>query len=356
MAKENQSATPWKNGYYRMQGLPSFIFTVQGEHVMQEGVSGKATNHADIPLNYGTWKFGDFGEAQADIAKVAGKKNANIEYNLWGGLIAGKGIVSDDGKKVTFWGVANAVDTFEWESEESIKALKESGDPADAPPSHHKVQPDNQGSFLFVSGAPGLGKSTTGHILSKKSGYVYYEGDCFWMNVNPYIPPEAVEPSLASVKQNFLKGVSQERIDALKDAEPEFNNMVDGREYNMEKLCRGYSLMSTDICNERRRLGGDWAIAQAVPTRALRDHIRAELGPDVVFVVLHMTKTDQEARIKARHGDNEEGKGLNDMLLKAYTIYEPAADDEPNTLDVRITPDMTPDDVHVKILNMLKAK
>ena len=180
--------------------------------------------------------------------------------------------------------------------------------------------------------------------------------DCFFSHLNPYIPPEAKEPTLASLKQNFLKGVSQERIDATSYAETEFMTMLDGGEYDMEKICRCYSAMAKDILSERKRLGGDWAIAQAVPSRVLRDHLRNELGPDLVFVVLHMTKEDQEARVKRRHGDNEEGKGLNDMLTKAFEFYEPATDDEPNALDVRVTPDMTADDVVDKILYMLKSK
>ena len=67
-----------------------------------------------------------------------------------------------------------------------------------------------------------------------------------------------------------------------------------------------------------------------------------------------MTKEAQEKRIKARHG--EESGGLNDWLIKAYNIYEPAAEDEPNTLDVRVTPEMTPDDVVEKILQCLKNR
>ena len=65
-----------------------------------------------------------------------------------------------------------------------------------------------------------------------------------------------------------------------------------------------------------------------------------------------MTREDQEARIKARHGT--ENSSVNDMLLKCYDVYEPAGEDEPNTLDVLVTPEMTRDDVVNKILNMLK--
>ena len=354
MSKEIQKTLPWKNGFYRMKSMPSLILTVTGENVTIEGVSGRPTNFDDDPNAKGTWKYGDFGDASEDVAKAAGKPKYNVDINLWQGALGGKGIVSDDGKKITFFGVSNAVDSFEWESDEAIIALKETGDPVDCPPSDYKIQPENQGLFLFISGAPGLGKSTTGHLLSKKAGFVYYEGDCFWLNLNPYVPADAKEPTLAAMAQNFLKGVPQARLDACAGAEQDFEALTEGKLCDQKKLLDLYSIMAKDIGKERRRMGGDWAVAQAVPTRILRDHIRRELGPDLVFVVLHMTKEDQERRIKARHGEGSEG--LNDYLFKAYNIYEPAAEDEPMTLDVRVTPDMTPDDVVNKILQCLKNK
>ena len=65
-----------------------------------------------------------------------------------------------------------------------------------------------------------------------------------------------------------------------------------------------------------------------------------------------MSKEDQLARIRGRHG--EEGGALNDMLTNVYDLYEPAADDEKNALHCLITKDMTRDDVVDKILRLLK--
>ena len=353
MANENSEETPWKNGYYRMRGMPLMIFHTEGNRVTNEYASGKTSNHGVDPSTTGTWTFGDFGEAKADVAKEAGKKNYNVDINIWGGMFLVKGILSDDGEKLFFWGFANAVDCFEWESEESIEAFKGTGDPDDAPSCQYKLQPENPGKFLYISGAPGLGKSTTGHQLSKKAGYVYYEGDCFWAMLNPYVSTDDEEPSLAAFsKQKFLKGVPQERIDVCVEAEGEFMALVEGREYDAKKINLMYSMMAENIIRERKRIGGDWAIAQAVPTRTYRDYIRKLLGPDLIFVVLHMTKEDQEARIKARHGDEE--SHMNDMLLKCYDVFEPASPDEPNALDVLVTPAMTRDDVVNKVLQMLK--
>ena len=152
--------------------------------------------------------------------------------------------------------------------------------------------------------------------------------------------------------QNLLKGVSQERIDACDAAETEFIAMLNGKPFDTKKICNAYSEMNKDITKERKRFGGDWVVAQAVPTREFRDHIKSELGPELIFCVLNMTKEDQMARIKARHGDEE--SSVNEMLLNAYDLYEPATKEERNAIDVRITPKMSPDDVVDSIVELLK--
>ena len=80
-------------------------------------------------------------------------------------------------------------------------------DSIETPPCFNKLEPERQGKLVWISGPPGLGKSTTAQLLSRKHGYVYYEGDCFFMVRNPYIPPNAQEASLATLEQNKLVGV-----------------------------------------------------------------------------------------------------------------------------------------------------
>merc|ERR1719189_3552693 len=103
------------------------------------------------------------------------------------------------------------------------------------------------------------------------------------------------------MSQKFLKGVPQERIDAISDAEPAMMAMFDAKEYDFESVANWYTFMCKDIAREQKRIGGDFAVAQAVPTRKLRDHIRKQLGPNLIFVVMHMSKEDQYERVKARH-------------------------------------------------------
>lgn len=188
-------------------------------------------------------------------------------------------------------------------------------------------------------------------LLGRKAGYVYYEADCFMQHLNPYVSTDVDEPTLAMMSQKFLSGVPQQRIDAVGDGVSEFIKMGDGKEYDMEKLCAYYYAMADDVAKEQKRIGGDFVIAQAVPTRKLRDIIRTRLGSNLIFIVLHMTKEDQMDRIKTRHGDEE---SMTALLAKMYDIYEPATEDEPNAIHVLVTKEMSRDDVADKIIKLVK--
>merc|ERR1719189_3068624 len=153
------------------------------------------------------------------------------------------------------------------------------------------------------------------------------------------------------MSQKFLKGVPQERIDAISEAEPAMFAMFEGKEYDFESVANWYTFMCKDIAREQKRIGGDFAVAQAVPTRKIRDHIRKEMGSNLIFVVLHMSKEDQMTRIRNRHGDETM---FIDMLANSYKVFEPATQDEPNAIAVDITKDMSRDDVVNKILEMVK--
>ena len=122
------------------------------------------------------------------------------------------------------------------------------GDPIEAPPSSYKLEPERQGQLLWITGAPGLGKSTTGQLLSRNHGFVFYEGDCFWFLRNPYIPPNVPEPSLAQWKQRKLVGEgAEERQEKAKKSIKEFFNQIGGKEYNEGVMEEAYRMMCADI-------------------------------------------------------------------------------------------------------------
>ena len=354
MAGEIKSkiALPWKNGFYHSRNMPSMLYEVKGEDILMYSASGKPTGVENKPTAVATWKFGDFGEVHPDVAKESGKSRYNVEFVAMGGIWKIPMVTSDDGKCLTFYGMTRCVDFMDWMSEEEKDEFIATGDPHDDLPHQYKVQPGVQGKIVWLSGAPGLGKSTSAMLLGKNAGYVYYEADSFMNNMNPYVSTDVDEPTLAMMSQKFLKGVPQERIDIVAEGMGPFMDFIDGKEYDFGKVCEFYRAMCKDIVSEQKRIGGDFAVAQAVPTRAFRDFCRTQFGDNFIFVVLHMSKEDQLARIHGRHG--EEGGSLNDMLTKVYDLYEPAGEDEKNSIHCLITKDMTREDVVDKILRLLK--
>ena len=44
------------------------------------------------------------------------------------------------------------------------------GDPIDAPPCPYKIQPEFQGKLLWITGSPGMGKSTSAQLLARNKG------------------------------------------------------------------------------------------------------------------------------------------------------------------------------------------
>ena len=344
--------SPWKNGCYQAKSFRIWLFYVEGQNCTIEGISGKSST--EIPYYRGKLSYGNFGRAHADVVKKTGKKRYDVEITLFGGTTNIQAVVNETGTQLTFYANSNEVDSFVVQSKEAISAFRETGEPANAALHHYKIQPEKQGKLVFISGAPGLGKSTCGHILSKTSGFVYYEADAFMFHLNPYIPANVDEPSQATGNQNFLIEVSQTRIDAVANCgnalSGEFQRMLEGDTFDFKIVANFFSVMCKDILEEKKRIGGDWVVAHAVPTRALRDHIRGEIGPDLIFVVLNMGKEDHIQRIKKRQGY---GENLIEMFLKAYDVYEPAKEDEPNTIDLSVSKDTTRTGVVEEILARL---
>jgi len=353
MAGEDKSSPlPWKNGIYHSRAMPSMLYEVNGEHIMMYPASGKPSGIKDNPMAHGTWKCGDFGEVHPEVGKETGAKRNNVEMIAWGGMMKIPMVASEDKEHLTFYGMSHCVDIMDWLSDEALAEFIATGDPHDDLPHPYKVQPEYQGKLVWLSGCPGLGKSTSAMLLGRNAGYVYYEADSFMNHMNPYVSTNVDEPSLAMMSQKFLKGIPQERIDCVATGLNPFMDFIEGREYDLEKVCGFYSAMSKDIANEQKRIGGDFVIAQAVPTRKIRDFIRNQMGENLIFVVLHMTKEDQMERIIKRHGDANEN--LVEKMTKCHEVFEPAEDDEKNAIHCLITKDMSRDEVVEKIVQLLK--
>ena len=92
-------------------------------------------------------------------------------------------------------------------------------------------------------------------------------------------------------------------------------------------------------------------MAFAVSDRKSRDFLRAEVGSNLVYLVLNLTKKCQTQRIEARHPGNQ---GLRNMLIQMHEQFAPADEDEADTFNVEIDEHMTPKDVMNSILRIIE--
>ena len=122
-----------------------------------------------------------------------------------------------------------------------------------------------------------MGKSTSAQLLARNHDYVYYEADCFGASKNPYIPLDVENPSMAQMNQKPLQGPgSDERRAVMKKVHAVWGDLMQGKDYEKEPLLEYYRLMAEDIAREKRRIGGDFAIAHVLLTADIRTEMRLE--------------------------------------------------------------------------------
>ena len=150
-----------------------------------------------------------------------------------------------------------------------------------------------------------MGKSTSAQLLGRDHGYVYYEADCFMRLCNPYVPLNVDNPSLAQVNQKILKGPGAEERKALIERTSHmWRDLMTGKEFNTELMLEFYEHLALDIRREKKRIGGDFAIATVILKKEAREHLRKILGSDLVIVILKMAMEERRERVLARHGGN----------------------------------------------------
>merc|ERR1712013_459441 len=149
--------------------------------------------------------------------------------------------------------------------------------------------------------------------------------------------------------QRALKGEGLERRrEICNAANAAFMELFSGKEFNIEHYREFYTIMCEDIMRERKRIGGDWAVAGVAFNRSMRDHIRSKLGKDLLFVILSMDKEDQRKRVTDRHQGSDQAADLVPYFNK---LCEPIGEEE-RALSVVVTADMNRDDVVNKILDL----
>ena len=122
------------------------------------------------------------------------------------------GVLNEDKKSMSLMGHTRKVNLLSWISPEEHEKVKQSWDSVDAPTSPYKVQPQNQGRLIWLSGPGGAGKSTTGFKLAKEKNFVYYEADCYLLHCNPYVSLEHETPTDGIVTQSPLRGKVSTRV------------------------------------------------------------------------------------------------------------------------------------------------
>ena len=60
---------------------------------------------------------------------------------------------------------------------------------------------------------------------------------------------------------------------------------------------KGFSIIAKDVDVQKKRIGGNFAVAHAVNNQEMRECIR-QIVPDVIFITLTLTKETQRKRIK----------------------------------------------------------
>merc|ERR1712241_111721 len=104
--------------------------------------------------------------------------------------------------------------------------------------------------------------------MAKKNDFIFYEADAMLILVNPFVDINVDNVGKAFIHQKPLKGISQKDAETVLSAMKAFENLargqVEGIEEVFEPLLR---IMCREIVKQKKRLGGDFAVAQAVMSR-----------------------------------------------------------------------------------------
>merc|ERR1712062_527312 len=116
-----------------------------------------------------------------------------------------------------------------------------------------------------------------------------------------YVPLNVDNPTMAQIHQKQLGGPGKEERKAMIERTMViWADMMAGKEYNVELMLEFYEHLALDIKREKKRIGGDFAIATVVFNRMSRDRLRKILGPDLIFVNLTMSMEERRARVLQR--------------------------------------------------------
>ena len=354
--------TPWKDGYWKSKSDDDYVHVIRGSKAIVKGIV-EAIDNPDCTQSgfQGRWISGNFGEASEELQLITGISENNVELSYAFGPYGTKnyqGIVTQDGKSCYVTSdddPSKKLEEYHWLDEEAIKKISSGFEDIKERYHPYKVQPETiigeKGNLIFLSGAPGCGKSTTALKIAQKEGFVYYEGDGFARLRNPYVPLDVDEPSLAVDKQPKVRGLSKEDLETFPALEKLYSeDLPKGDNSNQESVFPFFKALSKDIASEKKKIGGDWVVAFAAPTRKIRDVIKEECN--AIFVVLTVSEETQKQRVSGRHAEDD--PRVSEWLTSMQKGFEPVQADEKDAYELIITPEMGKDDIAQKVLDLIK--
>ena len=114
---------------------------------------------------------------------------------------------------------------------------------------------------------------------------------------------------------NEFQGLTREFIDEINEAKREFGKRKP-EEVNFSEFKSFFGLIAKDVGVQKKRIGGNFAVAHAVNNQELREYIR-QIVPDVIFITLTLTKETQRKRIQVFVNT----KYIVTQLQKDYTFF-----------------------------------
>ena len=96
--------------------------------------------------------------------------------------------------------------------------------------------------------------------------------------------------------QNTFQGFSRKFIDEINEVKSQFQKLK--QQGKLDEIdFRGFSIIAKDVDVQKKRIGGNFAVAHAVNNQEMRECIR-QIVPDVIFITLTLTKESQRKRIQ----------------------------------------------------------
>ena len=83
---------------------------------------------------------------------ITGQEKNTVKINAMGGMFQFTGAISDDGTKIYSFGMWNDVEILTWRNDEELEVIKEDREHIDNLTIPYKIQPENQGKLVWLSG------------------------------------------------------------------------------------------------------------------------------------------------------------------------------------------------------------